>query len=461
MTFSSLIIQIAYFASAVLFILGLKRMSSPKTAVSGIYWAGIGMLVATLVTFLFPGLHNLWLVILAIVLSTAVAWYSGKIVHMTAMPEMIALFNGMGGGAAATIAAVELIRLTVSGTVQLPITTVVLGLFGALIGSVSFSGSICAVIKLRDWIKKATYFPAQQLVNIIVFMSAIFLGMLFLFTHSTTVFVLFFIVSFIYGILMTIPIGGADMPVVIALYNAFTGLAVACEGFLLNNVAMMIAGMVVGSAGTLLTLMMAKAMNRSLANILFSRFGATENSGTATTGEMKSMEIDDAAITMSYVNSVAIVPGYGMAVAQAQQKVWELAQLLMNKGITVRFAVHPLAGRMPGHMNVLLAEAGVPYDHIADIEEINDDFVNTDVVIVLGANDVVNPAARTDTASPIYGMPILNVDYAKKCFVIKRGKGAGYSGVQNALFFADNTCMVYGDAKDVISKMILALKSQE
>jgi len=460
MNISSFIMQVAYFVSAILFILGMKRMSSPKTAVSGICWAGIGMILATLATFLVPGLNNLWLIILAIVLSSLIAWYSGKIVPMTAMPEMIALFNGMGGGAAATIAAVELIKLTTDVQVQLPITVIFFGLFGALIGSISFSGSICAVIKLRDWIKKATYFPAQQLVNTAIFVGAVVFGLIFALTHTTTAFVLFFILSFAYGILMTIPIGGADMPVVIALYNAFTGLAVACEGFLLNNVAMIIAGTIVGSAGTLLTLLMAKAMNRSLVNILFSRFGITDAAAGAVHGEMKSMEIDDAAITMSYVNSVVIVPGYGMAVAQAQQKVWELAQVLMSKGINVRFAVHPLAGRMPGHMNVLLAEAGVPYDYTIDLEEINDDFVNTDVVIVLGANDVVNPDARTDTTSPIYGMPILNVDYAKQCFVIKRGKGAGYSGVQNSLFFANNTKMVYGDAKDVITKMIHALKSQ-
>lgn len=459
MDISSLLIQIFYFAAAILFIVGLKRMSSPKTAVSGIYWAGIGMLAATLVTFLFPGLHNLGLIIIAIVLSTIIAIYSGKIVKITAIPEMIALFNGMGGGAAATIAAVELMKLAETNATQMPAVTILLGLFGALIGSVSFSGSICAVFKLRDWIKKATHFPMQQLVNTLIFVAAILLGIAFMFTHSALIFVLFFIISLVYGILMTIPIGGADMPVVIALYNAFTGLAVACEGFLLNNIAMIIAGTVVGSAGTLLTLLMARAMNRSLANILFSRFGVT-GEGTATTGEMKSMEIEDAAITLSYVSSVAIVPGYGMAVAQAQQKVWELAQLLVAKGINVRFAVHPLAGRMPGHMNVLLAEAGVPYDYISDIEDINEDFPNIDAVIVLGANDVVNPAARTDTTSPIYGMPILNVDYAKQCFVIKRGKGAGYSGVQNSLFFADNTRMVYGDAKDVITKMIHTLKSQ-
>lgn len=457
---SSIIIQIAYFAAALLFILGLKRMSSPKTAASGIHWAGAGMLVATLVTFMFPDLHNIWLIILAIALSTAVAWYSGKIVKITAMPEMIALFNGMGGGAAATIAAVELLKLTGNTGVQLPVAAVILGLFGALIGSVSFSGSICAVVKLRDWLKKATYFPAQQLVNTIIFIASLLLAIAFVFTHSLTILALFFTVSFVYGILMTIPIGGADMPVVIALYNAFTGLAVACEGFLLNNVAMIVAGTLVGSAGTLLTLLMAKAMNRSLTNIIFSRFGATGTSGNATQqGEMKSMEIDDAATTMSYVGRIAIVPGYGMAVAQAQQKVWELAQLLMSKGIDVVFAVHPLAGRMPGHMNVLLAEAGVPYDYIADIEDINDEFINIDAVIVLGANDVVNPVARTDKSSPIYGMPILNVDQAKQCFVIKRGKGAGYSGVQNELFFADKTRMVYGDAKDVITKVIHALKS--
>lgn len=450
-----IIIQIVYYAAAVLFIVGLKRMSSPKTAASGIYWAGMGMLVAVLATFLFPGLHNFWLIITAIVLSTIVAWRSGKIVSLTAMPEMIAMFNGMGGGAAAAIAAAEMIRL-IGGSEAVSGSTMALGLSGALIGCVSFTGSILAFIKLRDWMKNI-WFPMQQAVNIGVLVLAIIFAVIFAFTNSWTMLILFFSLSLIYGVLMTIPIGGADMPVVISLYNAFTGLAVACEGFMLNNIAMIIAGTLVGSAGSLLTWLMAKAMNRSIANIIFSKFGVTGEAGTAS-GEMKSMDVEDAALTMSYVNSVAIVPGYGMAVAQAQQKVWELAQLLMAKGINVRFAVHPLAGRMPGHMNVLLAEAGVPYDYIADIEEINDDFPNIDAVIVLGANDVVNPAARTEKSSPIYGMPILNVDYAHQCFVIKRGKGAGYSGVQNSLFFADKTRMVYGDAKEVISKMIQTLK---
>jgi H+-translocating NAD(P) transhydrogenase subunit beta len=458
---ADIFIQIAYFAAAILFIVGLKRMSSPKTAATGIHWAGVGMLVAVIATFFFPEIHNVWLIVGAIIISTVVAWISGKKVALTAMPEMIAMFNGMGGGAAATIAAVELIKLSGNAPEQISVVAIILGLLGTLIGGISFTGSIFAFIKLRDWLK-TIYFPMQQFINLAIFVAGIALGIAFVFTHSVILFILFFLVSLLYGVLMTIPIGGADMPVVISLYNAFTGLAVACEGYLLNNISMIIAGTLVGSAGSLLTLLMAKAMNRSLANILFSRFGVTAQStdGSGIQGEMKSMEVEDAGYTLGYVNSVVIVPGYGMAVAQAQQKVWELAQLLIAKGINVRFAVHPLAGRMPGHMNVLLAEAGVPYDLISDIEEINDDFPNIDAVIVLGANDVVNPAARTDKSSPIYGMPILNVDYAHQCFVIKRGKGAGYSGVQNALFCADKTKMVYGDAKDIIVKMIQALKSQ-
>ncbi len=451
-----LIIQIVYYIAAVLFIVGLKRMSSPKTAASGIYWAGAGMLVAVLVTFLFPGLHNFLLIIVAIIISSIFAWVLGKKVSLTAIPEMIAMFNGMGGGAAAAIAAAELFRTSGS----LPTPLLILGIIGALIGSVSFTGSILALIKLRDWLDNI-WFPMQQFVNTLVLLAAVALGIGFIITQSITILVLFFVAAALFGILMTIPIGGADMPVVISLFNAFTGIAVACEGFLLNNEAMIIAGTLVGSAGSLLTWLMAKAMNRSITNIIFSRFGVTGGGGgAAVAGEMKAMDIQDAAYTLSYVNSVVIVPGYGMAVAQAQQKVWELAQLLMSKGINVRFAVHPLAGRMPGHMNVLLAEAGVPYDYIVDIEDINSEFPNIDAAIVLGANDVVNPIARTDKDSPIYGMPILDVDKAGQCFVIKRGKGAGYSGVQNSLFFADKTRMVYGDAKAVISGMIQTLKDQ-
>ena len=455
----SSIIQIIYYIAAILFIVGLKRMSSPKTAASGVQWAGLGMLCAITITFFSPDMHNFILITTAIFIGAIIAWYAGKKVPMTAMPEMIALYNGMGGGAAAAIAAIELFKLLAGQTAAISSTMFVLAVLGALIGSVSFSGSICALMKLRDWLKKATYFPMQKTVNMSVLGVAVLAGVMFYFYHSPILLGLFFILSLLYGILMTIPIGGADMPVVIALYNAFTGLAVACEGFVLNNMAMIIAGTVVGAAGSLLTQLMAKAMNRSISNIIFSRFGVT--SATQVSGTMKAMEISDAATMLNYVERVIIVPGYGMAVAQAQQKVWELASLLIEKGVDVRFAIHPVAGRMPGHMNVLLAESGVPYDYIYDINDINNDFANTDVVIVIGANDVVNPSARTDKSSPIYGMPILNADYAKQIFVIKRGKGAGYSGVENTLFFNDKTRMVYGDAKQVMTKMIQVLKEQE
>ncbi len=457
----SLIIQISYYIAAILFIFGLKRMSSPKTAASGIYWAGFGMLLAIIATFLFPDLHNLTLIFIAIATSSVIAWVSSKKVKMTAMPEMIAMFNGMGGGAAAGIAAIELLRLVGHPAIQIPMVSLVLGLIGALIGAISFTGSICAFIKLREWLKKTLHFPMQQLFNSLFFLAIAAIAVGFILTHAWWMFIAFFALSAIYGILMTVPIGGADMPVVIALFNAFTGLAVACEGFLLNNIAMIIAGTLVGASGGLLTILMAKAMNRSIANILFTRFaiaGGGEEGGGGEQGVAKTMETLDAALTLSYVDSVVIVPGYGMAVAQAQQKVWELTQILMDRGVNVKFAIHPVAGRMPGHMNVLLAEAGVPYDYIYDLEDINDEFPNTDVAIVLGANDVVNPAARTDKSSPIYGMPILNVDYAKQTFVIKRSLGAGYSGVQNNLFFEEKTKMVLGDAKKVLTEMIQVLK---
>ena len=457
---TDIIIQIVYFAAAILFILGLKRMSSPKNATSGIEWAGMGMLLSVGITFLFPGMHNLFLISSAIAIGTIVAWVAAKKVEMTAMPEMIAMYNGMGGGAAAAIAAIEIFKLANVPGSTMPAATYALATIGGLIGAISFSGSILAFFKLRDWLKNI-YFPMQQFVNLGILAIAIGLGIAFYFMHDQNIFFGFFVASLAYGVLMTMSIGGADMPVVISLYNAFTGLAVACEGFVLNNISMIIAGTLVGSAGTLLTLLMAKAMNRSLVNILFCRFGGSSGSGAAIEGTIKSIEAEDAGVMLNYVTRVVFVPGYGMAVAQAQQKVWELASLLLEKDIDVKFAIHPVAGRMPGHMNVLLAEAGVPYDYILDMEDINNDFPSTDIVIVIGANDVVNPAARTDESSPIYGMPILNVDYAKQILVIKRGKGKGYAGIENLLFFNDKCRMVYGDAKQVITKMAQTLKEQE
>ena len=456
------LIQFSYFAAAVLFIWGLKQMSSPKTARRGIVWAGIGMVVATLVTFLLPGLHNIGLIVVAILLSGALAWWTGKRVAMTDMPQMIALYNGMGGGAAAAIAALELVRLVTRDGEQLDLQVQSLAVAGALIGAVAFSGSAIAFAKLQGLIKKTLRFPGLQLVNGLLFLVLVGLGVMIALSGNAfdpRLLIAFFAVGLLFGIMMTLPIGGADMPVVISLYNAFTGLAVGFEGFVLGNPAMMIAGIVVGAAGTLLTQLMAKAMNRPLTNVLFSNFGGGGGAQAEVEGTMKSVEPSDAAVMMAYADKVIIVPGYGMAVAQAQHKVWEMTELLMERGVTVKFAIHPVAGRMPGHMNVLLAEAGVPYDLIYDLDEINPEFPTTDVALVIGANDVVNPAAREDPNSPIYGMPILDVDKAKNVLVVKRGQGAGFSGIQNLLFFRDNTRMVYGDAQKVVSEMIATIKT--
>ena len=457
MEVQNLIIQVSYFVTAVLFIMGLKRMSHPTTARSGIVWAGWGMVLATVVTFLHPNIAgNYLLMIIAIVAGGAIAWWTGKKVAMTDMPQMIAIYNGMGGGAAGAIAAVELVKGGDHHTF-----IVFLAVLGALIGTVSFSGSCVAWAKLQGVMKKVIRFPGQQKVNLIVFGLMVLLGLIITFNpHLGSVWILlFFLLALAFGYMMAVPIGGADMPVIISLFNAFTGLAVAFEGFVLNDPALIIAGTVVGSAGTLLTQLMAKAMNRPISNVLFSSFGEGGGPAMEVTGTMKGMEPMDAAVQMCYASRVVIVPGYGLAVAQAQHKVWELAELLEERGVEVKFAIHPVAGRMPGHMNVLLAEAGVPYDKIFDLEEINNEFGSTDVSLVIGANDVVNPVAKTDPNSPIYGMPILNVDESRNVLVIKRGQGAGFSGIENALFFLDNTHMVYGDAQKVTAALIQHVKT--
>ena len=461
------VIETIYFLTAVLFILGLKRMSHPTTARSGIVWAGHGMVLATAVSFIHPqiqaGPGNYVLMVLAIAIGGGVAWWGAKQVQMTAMPQMIAIYNGMGGGAAAAIAAVELLKD--HSAHPLPVSTLLMAVAGALIGAVAFSGSVVAFGKLQElklFKDDAKFrFTGQQKVNAAIFGAAVVLGLIIAMTHSSNgaLILVFFLLALAFGAMMALPIGGADMPVVISLFNAFTGLAVALEGFVLGNSAMIIAGIIVGSSGTMLTLMMAKAMNRSVTNVLFSNWAALgTGEAQAVTGSLKPMDPPDAAIQMAYASKVIIVPGYGMAVAQAQHKIWEMCKLLIERGATVKFAIHPVAGRMPGHMNVLLAEAGVPYDYITDIDEINEEFATADVALVIGANDVVNPAARNDKSSPIYGMPILNVDYAKNVQVIKRGKGVGFAGIENALFFADNTRMVYGDAQKVVAALIQGIK---
>ncbi|HET7360192.1 MAG TPA: NAD(P)(+) transhydrogenase (Re/Si-specific) subunit beta [Rhodanobacteraceae bacterium] len=460
-------IAACYFIAALLFILGLKRMSSPRTARGGIVWAGVGMLLAVLATFALPGMHNRGLMLAAIVVGTAAAWWSGKRVAMTAMPQMVALYNGMGGGAAAAIGAVELLGF--AGVLQLMdaqpsgpgIAQMALAVAGSLIGAVSFSGSLIAFAKLQGWLDKRFVFAGQRMFNLAVLLAALVLGVALVLGHLAFGLILaFFVLALAFGVLMTLPIGGADMPVVISMYNAFTGLAVAFEGFVLGNEAMISAGTVVGAAGTLLTQLMARAMNRSIGNVLFGSFGAAAGGeAQEISGAQKPIDAADAAVMMAYAERVAIVPGYGMAVAQAQHKVWELAKLLIARGVKVRFAIHPVAGRMPGHMNVLLAEAGVPYDLIADMDDINPELPNTDVALVIGANDVVNPVAKTDPGSPIYGMPILEVGNAKHVIVIKRGKGTGFAGIENALFYADNTRMLYGDGQAAAAQLVAAVKA--
>jgi H+-translocating NAD(P) transhydrogenase subunit beta len=467
------LVQLCYFASAVLFIMGLKRMSSPVTARSGIVWAGYGMVLATIATFMLPNLHNHAWMIAGIVIGTAIAWVSGKKVAMTDMPQMVALYNGMGGGSAAAIGAVELFKhagkakeAATMGTDAMaqaasafPTSHATFAVIGALIGAISFSGSLIAYAKLQGLIEKRFALPGQNAINLLLFLATIALGVMIVFQLNQTFIIAFFVICLVLGVLMTLPIGGADMPVVISLYNAFTGLAVAFEGYVMQNPALIIAGTVVGAAGTLLTQLMAKAMNRPISGVLFTQFGGGGQAATEIKGSQKPIDPPDAASLLYMAEKVIIVPGYGLAVAQAQHKLWELCQQLIKRDKEVKFAIHPVAGRMPGHMNVLLAEAGVPYDLIADMDDINPEFPNCDVAIVIGANDVVNPSAKTDKSSPIYGMPILDVASAKQTIVVKRGKGTGFAGIENLLFYHDNTKMLFADAQEAMTRLNAELKA--
>jgi proton-translocating NAD(P)+ transhydrogenase subunit beta len=450
-----LLINASYFIVAILFVLGLKGMSSPVTARRGIIWAGAGMVLATLVTFAWPGMTNYALMATALVIGGGASWWSGAAVKMTDIPQMVALYNGMGGGAAAAIAAIELFR----GETHGPLVTG-LAVLGGLIGTVSFSGSLVAFAKLQGIMKKVFHLPAQNAVNVILAAVTVTAGIAIVAAGQAPALRIigFFALALAFGAVITMPIGGADMPVVISLFNALTGLAVGFEGYVLNNPALIIAGIVVGAAGTLLTQLMAKAMNRPLTNILFKPITGEAQAVGGVAGTLKEISALDAAAMLRYARKVIIVPGYGMAVGQAQHKVKEMSVLLEEAGVDVKFAIHPVAGRMPGHMNVLLAEAGVSYDKIFDMEEINNEFAQADVALVIGANDVVNPAARTEKSSPIYGMPILNADHAHNVIVIKRGKGTGYSGIENALFYADNTRMLYGSAQQVVNDVIKNIK---
>lgn len=470
------LIQGSYFVAAMLFILGLKQMSSPVTARRGIVWAGAGMVLATLVTFAVPeviesehAVTNIVLIIVAIAIGGGYAWVTGKKVAMTDMPQMIAMYNGMGGGAAATIAAVELLKATreaqldPTGTItiadRLGSDVTILAILGAIIGTISFSGSIIAWAKLDGRLNRNTLLPAQHIINAMVAVTTIGFAVAIYFSNDLAPIVAFFGLALVLGVFITVPVGGADMPVIISLFNALTGLAVGFEGYVLGNAAMIIAGIVVGSAGSLLTHLMAKAMNRSVSNVFFAGVGTgAAAAADGEQGEMKEIQSQDAGILMAFASQVIIIPGYGMAVAQAQHKIWELTQLLNERGVTVKFAIHPVAGRMPGHMNVLLAEAGVPYDMIYDMEDINADFKNTTVALVIGANDVVNPSAKSDASSPLFGMPILDAIKSENVIVVKRGRGTGFSGVENPLFFADNTKMLFGDGQKAANELIVSVK---
>jgi len=476
-------IALIFIGVAVLFIIGIKFLSSPKTARTGNLVAAAGMFVALLALHKTSG-ESVWtqgwnlnytLIAAGIVAGLVLGAAGAYSVKMTAMPQMVALFNGLGGGAAALVASLEFIKdaraFTIDG-VALPVpeesSTFIAGsmLFATLIGSLSFSGSIIAYLKLEGKFEKPMTFPGQNFLNGLILL--VILGLCGWLTFNATggnavkAFVVMFVLALFFGVAMVMPIGGADMPVVISLLNSFTGLAVAADGFAINNLAMVVAGTLVGSSGTLLTLLMCKAMNRPVTNVLFGAFGSSGGGKAAAggvAGTVKPIQADEAALLLAYAQRVVVVPGYGMAVAQAQHQVRELSDELGKRGVEVQFAIHPVAGRMPGHMNVLLAEANVPYDQLCEMEAINPTMDRVDVCLVIGANDVVNPAAREEKSSPIYGMPIIEADRAKTVIVMKRSMAAGFAGIENHLFYKDNTRMLFGDAKASLNALVAAVKA--
>ena len=456
-------ITLAYLAAAVLFILGLKQLSSPKGARNGNFTAAAGMVIALIATI--PLLRftaaGAAIIGIGVVIGGIVGTVGARMVKMTAIPQMVALFNGVGGGAAALVAVAELLHFGnhPAFTVAFP------SVFSIVIGSISFAGSMVAFAKLQELMTGTPItYPSQQLVNGLL--AAAIVGFVIAVLAIASVpfsYLSLMILALVLGVAFVLPIGGADMPVVISLLNAFTGLAVAASGFTLNNFALTVAGTLVGASGSLLTKLMSDAMGRSLANVLFGAFGQLHKGGAAAAGKegrsVRSASAEDLGTLLAYSRRVIIVPGYGLAVAQAQHAVRELAELLEKRGVEVSYAIHPVAGRMPGHMNVLLAEANVPYEQLKEMDEINDEFKNADVVLVVGANDVVNPAARSSPGSPIYGMPILNADQAKNIVFMKRSMRPGFAGIDNELLYDPKTIMFFGDAKDSLTKLVNAVKA--
>jgi H+-translocating NAD(P) transhydrogenase subunit beta len=467
---------------AVLFILGIKFLSSPKTARQGNLVAAAGMTVG-LIILCKPDGANIWthgnnytLIFIGIIVGLVIGAIGAYSVKMTAMPQMVALFNGLGGGAAALVASLEFLKdakpvaqiagVEISALHEPTMAITIPMLFATLIGSLSFSGSIIAYLKLEGKFEKPHTFPGQNILNGLI--GIVILGLCGWLAFNATghnavvAFIVMFALALFFGVAMVMPIGGADMPVVISLLNSFTGLAVAADGFAINNTAMIVAGTLVGSSGTLLTLLMCKAMNRPVTNVLFGAFGSGSGAKAATSGvagTVKPIQADEVALLLAYAQRVVVVPGYGMAVAQAQHSVRELTEELGKRGVEVQFAIHPVAGRMPGHMNVLLAEANVPYDQLIEMEQINPSMDRVDVCLVIGANDVVNPAAREEKSSPIYGMPIIEADRCKTTIVMKRSMAAGFAGIENHLFYKDNTRMLFGDAKASLNALVAAVKA--
>ncbi len=455
------IIDFVYLISAVLFMLGIKNLSSPATAKLGNKMSMCGMGVAIIATLASPDMFGYTMIIIAIAIGAAIGGYAAVKVEMTSMPEMVALFNGCGGAASALVAMAEYHGTAPDAFAGFTLITLLLSI---IIGSLTFTGSVIAYTKLQGIIStRPITYSGQQVVNAGILLATIVLSYLvFQNPANGLAFYMIIILSLGLGVLAVIPIGGADMPVIVSLLNSYSGLAVSMTGFALNNNALIIVGSLVGASGLFLTKIMCNAMNRSLANVLFGAFGAVDDSvadaGEGPTGSMKGFDVEDVAIAVENAESVIIVPGYGMAAAQAQHVTRELGDFLSEQGIDVRYAIHSVAGRMPGHMNVLLAEADVSYDQLYAMEDINDDFSTTDVVLVIGANDVVNPAAKTNPGSPIYGMPVLDVELAKTVVVLKRSMNVGFAGIENELFYKDNTMMLFGDAKTSIQNLLSALK---
>jgi H+-translocating NAD(P) transhydrogenase subunit beta len=452
---SEIFINLAYIVAAGLFIFGLKKLGSPATARRGNLLSASGMLIAVVVTLLSQQIVEFQYIAGAMIVGAIIGVLAARLVAMTAMPEMVALFNGSGGLASLLVGWAA---LYLGGVTLLTAITVVLSV---LIGGVTFSGSIVAWGKLSETLpSRAIVFSAQRIVNAAFLVALLLASVMFVIdpTVDSPYFIAVVALALILGVMVVIPIGGADMPVVISLLNSYSGLAACAAGFAINNNILIVAGALVGAAGIILTSIMCKAMNRSLANVLFSGFGAVKIASKVE-GEVKALSVEDAYLVLEAARSVTFVPGYGMAVAQAQHAVHELGELLESNGAEVSYAIHPVAGRMPGHMNVLLAEASVPYDQLLEMDEINPRIDRIDVAVVIGANDVVNPAAREDENSPIYGMPIINVDYARTVFVLKRSMASGFSGVENPLFFKENTRMVFGDAKKTITALIAEFKN--